>query len=110
MCGRPCPLGERRRPRVRPARWRQVRAPQCGTPMPLTLLTGPANSAKARAVLGGVRASLERDPLLVVPTSADVERYRRELAEDGLVIGARVLTFDGLLGEIARRGAVAGRP
>ena len=60
--------------------------------------------------LDGVRASLERDPLLVVPTAADVERYRRELAEDGLVIGARVLTFDGLLGEIARRAAVAGRP
>ena len=78
--------------------------------MPLTLLTGPANSAKARAVLDGVRAALERDPLLVVPTAADVERYRRELAEDGLVIGARVLTFDGLLGEIARRAAVVGRP
>lgn len=78
--------------------------------MPLTLLTGPANSAKARAVLDGVRAALDREPLLVVPTAADVARYRRELAEDGLVMGARVATFDGLLGEIARRAAVAGRP
>jgi len=77
--------------------------------MPLTLLTGPANSAKARAVLDGVRAALEREPLLVVPTSADVERYRRELADDGLVIGARVLTFDGLLGEVARRAGATAR-
>jgi ATP-dependent helicase/DNAse subunit B len=78
--------------------------------VPLTLLTGPANSAKARSVLDGVRASLEREPLLVVPTSEDVVRYRRELAEDGLVLGARVATFADLLREIARRAGTHGRP
>jgi ATP-dependent helicase/DNAse subunit B len=78
--------------------------------VPLTLVTGPANSAKARAVLDGVRTALERDPLLVVPTGQDVERYRRELAEDGLVVGARVLTFDGLLREAAARAATTVRP
>jgi ATP-dependent helicase/DNAse subunit B len=76
----------------------------------LTLVTGPANSAKARSVLDGVRAALDRDPLLVVPTAEDVDRYRRELADDGLVVGARVLTFDGLLREIARRAGTTGRP
>jgi ATP-dependent helicase/DNAse subunit B len=76
----------------------------------LTLVTGPANSAKARAVLDGVRAALDRDPLLVVPTAEDVDRYRRELAEDGLVVGARVLTFDGLLREVAHRAGATGRP
>jgi ATP-dependent helicase/DNAse subunit B len=78
--------------------------------MPLTLVTGPANAEKARLVLGRVGELLEREPILVVPTFPDVERYRRELAEDhGLVFGPRVETFDRLLGEIARRAGVAGR-
>ena len=51
--------------------------------MPLTLVTGPANAEKAGFVLGAYRAALDRDPLLVVPTFADVEHYRRELAEAG---------------------------
>ncbi|HEY8866300.1 MAG TPA: hypothetical protein VIM22_05150, partial [Solirubrobacteraceae bacterium] len=76
----------------------------------LKLVSGPANSAKARVVLDGVRAALDRDPLLVVPTAEDVDRYRRELAEDGLVFGARVVRFDGLLREVARRAGVTGRP
>src|SRR5690242_4588264 len=48
--------------------------------MPLTLVTGPANAEKAGHVLAAYRALLDREPLLVVPTAADVERYRRELA------------------------------
>ena len=40
--------------------------------MSLTLITGPANAAKAGAVLERLRASLSRDPVLVVPTSAVV--------------------------------------
>ena len=51
--------------------------------MPLTLITGPANAAKAGAVLERLRAALPRDPLLVVPTAADVEHYQRELAASG---------------------------
>ena len=49
-----------------------------GPPMPLTLVTGPANAEKARVVLDGYRAALRRGeaPILVVPTFADVERYR----------------------------------
>lgn len=78
--------------------------------MPLTLLTGPANAEKARLVLDGLRAALEREPILVVPTTQDVERYRRELAEEGLVFGAHVETFERLLDEIARRTGVPGAP
>ena len=38
--------------------------------MPLTLVTGPANAAKAGYVLERLREVLHREPLLVVPTSA----------------------------------------
>ena len=40
--------------------------------MPLTLVTGPANAAKAGEVLGGLRARLEQDAVLVVPAFQDV--------------------------------------
>src|ERR1700712_3241641 len=48
--------------------------------MPLTLVTGPANAAKAGYVLERLRAVLHRGPLLVVPTAADVSHYGQELA------------------------------
>ena len=81
-----------------------------GRSMPLTLVTGPANAEKARRRARARCAScVEREPILVVPTFADVDRYRRELAEGGLVFGARVETFDRLLREIARRAGVGGR-
>ena len=64
-----------------------------GSVMPLTLITGPANAAKAGAVLERLRAALPRDPVLVVPTTADATHYARELAGAGLVFGAEVTTF-----------------
>jgi len=80
--------------------------------VPLTVVTGPANAEKARVVLDGYRAALQRGeaPILVVPTFADVERYRVELAADGIVFGAQVLRFGRLIDEAARRGGVSGRP
>jgi ATP-dependent helicase/DNAse subunit B len=86
--------------------------------MGLTLVTGPANAAKAGAVLGAYREALDRagslrlgapEPLLVVPTSADVEPYQRELAAAGAVFGGEVLTFSRLLGLMARRAGYRGR-
>jgi ATP-dependent helicase/DNAse subunit B len=71
--------------------------------MALTLVTGPANAAKAGEVLGGLRARLEDEPILVVPTFQDVEHAQRELAERGAVFGARVLRFDRLFRAIAER-------
>jgi PD-(D/E)XK nuclease superfamily len=78
--------------------------------VPLALITGPANAGKARLVLDAVRAELarEREPWLIVPTRADVDHYRRELAGDRAVLGVRVERFEGLLDEIVRRAGTGG--
>lgn len=80
--------------------------------MAITLITGPANAGKARAVLDAVRADVAGDaePLLIVPTHADVESYRGELAAEGIIWGVRVERFQGLLAEVVRRAGVDGRP
>ena len=77
--------------------------------MPLTLITGPANAAKAGAVLERFRAALPRDPVLVVPTSADVQHYQRELGAEGIVLGAEVATFNWLVRGIAESTGVRAR-
>ena len=56
--------------------------------MPLRLVTGPANAAKAGVVLGAYRARLHEEPILVVPAFDDVEHTQRELADGGAVFGA----------------------
>jgi ATP-dependent helicase/DNAse subunit B len=71
--------------------------------VPLTLVTGPANAAKAGEVLGGLRARLDEEPILLVPTFQDVEHAQRELSERGAVFGAAVLRFGWLFAEVARR-------
>jgi len=76
--------------------------------MPLTLVLGPANSAKAGEVLGAYAAAAPRGALLVVPTALDARHYTVELAASGVVLGS-VLTFSGLAREIARRVSYAGR-
>ncbi len=48
-------------------------------PMPLKLIAGPPNSGRTGAVLERFRAAAGRDPVLVVPTGDDVERFEREL-------------------------------
>src|SRR5438270_7686383 len=70
--------------------------------MPLKLILGPANSAKARDVYDAYAAAAPRGALLVVPTAADAGHYSRELAEQGVVLGS-VLTFHALGEEVARR-------
>ncbi len=77
--------------------------------MPLTLVTGPANSGKARHVLDEVRARLAEGPVLVVPNPGDVARYRRELAGGGAVFGAQVVAFDRLASEIGERAGYPAR-
>jgi ATP-dependent helicase/nuclease subunit B len=76
--------------------------------VPIELITGPANAGKAQLALDAVRTRAARgeQPLLVVPTEADRSRYRRELAQGGLVLGATVERFEGLLAEIVRRAAL----
>jgi len=65
--------------------------------VPLTLLTGPAGSGKTGEMLESFAGSLEREPVLVVPTVADVERYEDELlARQPVALGGRIVTFDRL--------------
>ncbi|MFL5890289.1 MAG: PD-(D/E)XK nuclease family protein [Solirubrobacteraceae bacterium] len=78
--------------------------------MPLTLITGPANAAKAGEVLGRFRAVLDRAPLLVVPTAADVDHFQRELAAGGPLVGGSVVPFGSLVRSIAEAAGVEGRP
>jgi ATP-dependent helicase/DNAse subunit B len=78
--------------------------------MPLTLITGPANAAKAGAVLERLRAVLPRGPVLVVPTAADQAHYARELARAGLVFGTEVTTFPWLMRDLARQAGIRTRP
>ncbi len=68
--------------------------------MPLKLVLGPANSAKAGEVLGAYSGARNRGALLVVPTALDAEHYARELAQSGAVLGS-VLTFRGLAEDVA---------
>jgi ATP-dependent helicase/DNAse subunit B len=70
----------------------------------MTLITGPANAGKAELVMDAVRRQLAhgREPLLIVPTRADVEHYRRELAGDGAVMGAEVERFRELIARAVR--------
>ncbi len=77
--------------------------------MPITLVTGPANAGKAEVVMDTVRRHLAhgREPLLIVPTGADVEHYLRELAGERVAMGVRVARFSELIDEMVRRaGAV----
>jgi ATP-dependent helicase/DNAse subunit B len=76
--------------------------------VPLTIVLGPANSAKAGVVLGAYADAARRGALLVVPTAIDARHYARELAGDGVVLGS-VVTFSGLAYEVGRRAQYAGR-
>src|SRR5437763_1552971 len=56
--------------------------------MPLTLVLGPANSAKAGEVLGAYATAARRGAVLVVPTVLDARHYTRELAGPGALLRA----------------------
>jgi ATP-dependent helicase/nuclease subunit B len=71
--------------------------------MALNLIIGPPNSGRTGAVLDGFRAMSGQDPVLVVPTVDDVERFEEELTRGGdAVIGATVGTFGELFTLVAR--------
>jgi ATP-dependent helicase/DNAse subunit B len=71
--------------------------------MPLNLIVGPPNSGRTGAVLDAFRAAASDDPVLVVPTVDDVERFEEELTREGeAVIGASVGTFARLFSLVAR--------
>src|SRR5205823_11979819 len=78
--------------------------------VPIELITGPANAGKAELAMDGIRRHMAggREPALVVPTRADAERYRRELAGEGALFGAQVWRFEDLIAEAVRRAGIEG--
>jgi hypothetical protein len=70
--------------------------------MGVKLIVGPPNSGRTGKTLAAFKTAA-RDPVLVVPTVDDVERFEEELTGDGeVVIGATVGTFDELFRMVAR--------
>jgi len=78
--------------------------------MSLDLIVGAPNSGRAGEILGRLRAALDREPVLVVPTGDDIARFERDLCAEGdAAVGATIRTFGSLTDEIAR-AATAGVP
>ena len=73
--------------------------------MALSLIVGPPNSGRAGAIRERLVATLDSDPVLVVPTLEDASRFGRELCAPGdAVLGVSILTFGRLFEEVARAG------
>ena len=65
--------------------------------MSLSLLVGPAHAGKVALLLDRFLGSVERDPWLIVPNRAEVERVERELVgRTGGLLAGTVGTFDTL--------------
>jgi ATP-dependent helicase/nuclease subunit B len=78
--------------------------------MALALLVGPANAGKVARLLDRYLEGLERDPILIVPNRADVDRVERELlARRPALLGGAIGTFDDLFRRIDDRGGSARR-
>lgn len=76
--------------------------------MPLTLIAGPAHAGKVARLLDRHLERIDRDPFLIVPTRADVERVERDLLRRSpVVLGGSVGTFDDLFAQVAPVGPAA---
>jgi len=53
--------------------------------------------------------SAQRDPVLVVPTRDDADRFELELASGGAGFGVSILLFDGLFEAVAAATGAGGR-
>ncbi len=70
--------------------------------MPLALLVGPANAGKVSRLLDRYLENLDREPFLVVPNRAEVDRVERDLlARRPALLGGEIGTFDDLFRSIA---------
>jgi ATP-dependent helicase/DNAse subunit B len=79
--------------------------------MSLWLIVGPPNSGRAGAIRNRFADALESDPVLVVPTRDDADRFERELSRTaGAVVGGSVRTFPWLFEDVARATGAELRP
>ena len=78
--------------------------------MALALVVGPAKAGKIARLLDAYLEAIERDPVLIVPNAADVERVERDLlTRSGALLSGSIGTFDDLFRELAL-GAADARP
>jgi len=76
--------------------------------MSLKLIHGPPNSGRAGRIQALFQESLDRDPVLVLPTRDDVYRFERLLCASGATLGGSLLTFGDLFREVARATGAPG--
>ncbi len=70
--------------------------------MPLSLVLGPAHAGKVARLLDRFLDALDRDPWLIVPNRADVDRVERDLlSRVPVLLAGRIGTFDDLFLSIA---------
>jgi len=73
--------------------------------MALSLVVGPAHAGKVARLLEGYLAALEREPWLIVPNRADIERVERDLLRrKPALLAGRIGTFDDLFDTLAEPG------
>jgi len=76
--------------------------------MGLSLVVGPAKAGKIASLLEGYLAQIDRDPLLIVPNAADVERVERDLLRRaGALLSGSIGTFEDVFREVALAGGQA---
>ena len=70
--------------------------------MSLALVVGPAKAGKIARLLEGYLAEIERDPVLIVPNRADIDRIERDLLHrTGALLAGSIGTFDDVFRELA---------
>jgi ATP-dependent helicase/DNAse subunit B len=74
----------------------------------LSLIAGPANAGKVELLLDRYLASLDREPVLIVPNRSDVESVSRELLQRRpALLGGSIDTFDDVFERVAYAGGDA---
>src|SRR5262245_16933812 len=79
--------------------------------MALALLVGPANAGKVARLLDRYLEALDRDPFLIVPNRADVNRVEHDLlSRRPALLGGTIGTFDDLFRRVRQTAGAARRP
>ena len=78
--------------------------------MALALLVGPANAGKVARLLDRYLEALDRDPFLIVPNRADVNRVEHDLlSRRPALLGGTIGTFDDVFRRIRQNTGAASR-